>query len=120
MKQKTCPNCEEEFEGRRNKKFCSASCKNQYHNSEYRESNRDVYDINRILQRNRNILKNLFQVYRSSSVGKNILEAHGFNTKFHTHLFDAPSGARYTMVYDFGFKNLFDNQIQIVELENSL
>lgn len=118
MKLKTCVHCKNEFEGRRNKKFCTITCKNSYHNEEYRQANANVYSINKILTRNRNILKDLFQVYRSSAISLEVLHSYGFKTKFHTHLFNAPSGDRYTMVYDFGFKATIDNQVQIVELDN--
>lgn len=118
MKSKTCPNCKKEFEGRRNKKFCSSNCKNHYHNEEYRNANHTVIKLNKILQKNRNILKELFKVYRSSAIPLSILEAHGFNTRYHTHQFNAPSGDKYTMVYELGYKISFDNQIQIVELED--
>ena len=57
-------------------------------------------------------------MYRSSAISLNVLNSYGFNDKFHTHLFNAPSGERYTMIYDFGFKSTFDNQVQIVEIEN--
>lgn len=116
MNEKTCTNCKGLFEGRRNKKFCSISCKNQFHNEAYREENNLVFDVNRALNKNRAILKQLFKVYRSSVVPMTILEAHGFNGKFHTHLFDAPSGTRYTMVYELGFRLTYDNQVSIVEL----
>ncbi|PWH85572.1 hypothetical protein [Brumimicrobium oceani] len=120
MNLKTCPNCEEEFEGRRNKKFCSVSCKNQFHNEEYRNANHTVINLNKTLLKNRVILKDLFKVYRSSAIPLTILEAHGFNSRFHTHLFNAPSGDRYTMVYEVGYKTSFDNQIHIVEMEDVL
>lgn len=117
MKLKACPNCKKEFEGRRNKKFCSVSCKNQYHNEEYRNENIIVFDINKTLNKNRKILKDLFKVYRSSNVPMSLLQAHGYNIKFHTHMFNAPSGAKYTMVYEVGFKTTFDDQVNIVELD---
>ncbi|RFC54231.1 hypothetical protein [Brumimicrobium aurantiacum] len=117
MNTKICPSCSKEFQGRRNKKYCSVSCKNQYHNEEYRNSNQTVITLNRTLQKNRVILKDLFKVYRSSAIPLSVLEAHGFDKKFHTHLFNAPSGDRYTMVYELGYKTSFDNQIQIVEMD---
>ncbi|WP_133122092.1 hypothetical protein [Brumimicrobium salinarum] len=117
MKTKVCPNCKTEFEGRRNKKFCSVSCKNHHHNETYRNENHVENSINRVLHKNRMILKDLFKIYRSSAIPQNILEAHGYNMKFHTHLFNAPSGERYTMVYELGYKTAFDNQIHIVQLD---
>lgn len=120
MMQKTCPNCHNQFEGRRNKKFCSVSCKNQYHNEEYRSTNKAVFNVNKVLTKNRAILRELYTVYRSSPVATNILKAHGFNLKFHTHVFNAPSGEKYTMIYEIGYKHTIDDQIQIVEMEDEI
>lgn len=120
MQQNICPNCENEFEGRRNKKFCSISCKNQYHNEEYRDANKAVFNVNKILSKNRTILRNLYSIYRSAPVSNSILEAHGFNLKFHTHIFNAPSGEKYTMIYEVGYKLTIDSQVQIVEMSEEL
>lgn len=120
MKTKVCPSCKKEFNGRRNKKFCSIPCKNQYHNEEYRDANKTVFSVNKVLSKNRIILKNLYEIYRSSPISTEILAAHGFNDKFHTHLFSAPSGEKYTMIYELGYKTSIDNQIQIVELQEDL
>lgn len=117
MNLKVCPNCKEEFEGRRNKKFCTVVCKNQYHNEEYRNSNHIVISLNKKLHKNRVILKDLFKIYKSSAIPMSVLEANGFNLRFHTHLIDSPSGESYTMVYEVGYKTTLDNQIHIVEFD---
>lgn len=117
MKSIECQHCGTEFKGRSNKKFCSNACKNNYHNEAYRESNQVVLNLDKKLHKNRSVLKDMFQVYRSSPISLDILKARGFDENFHTHTFNAPSGDRYVMVYEVGYKMSFDDQVQIIELE---
>lgn len=117
MKAVICKNCNEEFKGRSNKKFCSSSCKNQFHNERNKEKNALFTALNKQLQKNYSVLNQTFEVYRSAPVKLDILEKQGFSVDFHTHTFNAPDGSRYTMVYDLGFKPSFDNQVQIVQLD---
>lgn len=115
MKTKNCDYCNEEFKGRINKKFCSNSCKNAFHNERYREKEATVRDLNKVLHKNWTILKEMYGVHKSTPISINILESNGYKMKYHTHLHNSPLGEKYTMVYDYGFKNHFDNQIQIVK-----
>ncbi|PHR46982.1 MAG: hypothetical protein COA32_08650 [Fluviicola sp.] len=117
MKSKECQQCGTEFLGRTNKKFCSNTCKNNHHNEAYRQSNKVVFNLDKKLHKNRAVLKDMFQVYRSSPISIDILKARGFDKNFHTHTFNAPSGDRYVMVYEVGYKMSFDGQVQIIELE---
>ena len=114
---KHCLNCGAEFEGRLNQKFCSTKCKNGFHNERNRIENGVVIETNKTLMRNWNILKNLYNVYRSKPIAMEMLEANGFISKFHTHVMNSPRGDKYTMIYDFGFKPHFDNHVQIVQSE---
>ena len=120
MKAVICENCNEEFKGRYNKKFCSSSCKNQFHNQRNKEKNALFTALNRQLQRNYSVLNQTFDIYRSSPVKLEVLEKQGFSTDYHTHNFNAPDGSRYVMVYDLGYKHSYDNQVQIVQMEVEL
>lgn len=112
---KNCMYCEDEFNGRLNQKFCSTKCKNAFHNERNREKESVVNDVNKRLHKNWSILRDLYQVYKSRPIHMQILESNGYLTKYHTHTHNSPLGEKYTMVYDFGFKSHFDNQIQIVK-----
>ena len=61
------------------------------------------------------VLRKLHEIYRSSPISMQIAKAHGLIEKYHTHLHKSPRGESYIMVYDFGFKNHIDDQIQIVQ-----
>jgi predicted nucleic acid-binding Zn ribbon protein len=118
MKTKECKCCGSTFEGRSNKKFCSTNCKNDFHNENYRNQNFILYKLDKILHKNRAVLLDMYTIYRSSPINLDILKARGFHPNYHTHIFNSPLGEKYTMIYDVGFKNYFDNQIQIVQLDN--
>ena len=78
----TCPYCQEEFEGRRNKKYCSLTCKNQaYYEKEddMRQRNRHVTEI---MNRNERILREYFKstnFHTKAWVYKGELRQFGFN-----------------------------------------
>jgi|GEM_PF-1787683 len=119
MKNTTCVQCQRQFEGRANRKYCSLSCKNEFHNERNKEKNSLLIKLNKQLHRNWSVLSKMYELYRSSPIKLEILEADGFTPKFHTHTFNAPDGGKYTMIYDFGFKHHFDNHVQIVKLYNT-
>ncbi|MBO4572024.1 MAG: hypothetical protein J5699_08875 [Bacteroidales bacterium] len=56
MEQRYCLECGEVFSGRSDKRFCSDSCRNSYHNSASRQSKAYSYRINSLLNRNHAIL----------------------------------------------------------------
>lgn len=113
-----CLSCNKEFDGRSNQKFCSTSCKNSYHNLKNKEKEAIVIDINKKLHKNWVVLQKLYGIYRSSPISMEIVEAHGFKPKYFTHIHQAPNGEKYTMLYDHGYKNHIDNQIQIIQSED--
>lgn len=112
---KKCIYCSTEFEGRLNRKFCSSKCKNAHHNEVNRDKESVVRNLNKALHKNWIILQDMYRVYRSTPINLSVLESNGFKTKYHTHVHNSPVGEKYTMVYDYGFKNYFDNQVQIVK-----
>lgn len=112
-----CSTCQKEFDGRSNQRFCSPKCKNAFHNLENKTKERHIKAINKILHKNWITLQKLFEIYRSSPISKDIVTAYGFDEKYHTHMYKSPSGETYKMVYDMAFKPYFDEQIQIVKLE---
>jgi hypothetical protein len=113
----TCLECNKDFSGRSNRKFCSISCKNKFHNSRNKEKEATVLKINKILHKNWTTLHKLYTVYRSAPISMDVAEAYGYNQTYFTHIHNSPIGEKYTMVYDLGFKNHIDNKIQIIVIE---
>ncbi|MEX1002278.1 MAG: hypothetical protein WDZ35_09215 [Crocinitomicaceae bacterium] len=112
----TCITCDKKFEGRANKRFCSISCKNKYHNKKNREKEAVVHEINKILHKNWVTLHQLYDIYRSSPISMDVAEAYGFNKNYFTHIHNSPFGEKYTMIYDLGLKSHIDNKIQIIKI----
>ena len=113
----TCVNCEKEFEGRSNQKFCSVKCKNAYHNSRIKEKEAHIIELNRVLHKNWIALSKLYEIYRSQPIKQDIARSFGFTNKYHTHIHKSPNGQQYIMVYDYGYKKHIDDQIQIVQAD---
>jgi hypothetical protein len=113
----SCLACKKEFDGRSNRKFCSVSCKNRFHNERNKEKEAAVLEINKILHKNWTTLNKLYDVYRSAPISMDVVEAYGFNKTYFTHIHNSTLGDKYSMVYDLGLKYNLDNKIQIVVVD---
>lgn len=79
---KTCPVCEDEFIGRKNKHFCSLACKNRHHNDRNAEARLEERAISRSLISNVRVLNKLFEVHpdvKSLRVGLTRMKELGFD-----------------------------------------
>ena len=103
----SCLQCGEKIVGRIDKKFCDAQCRNSYNNKTKRENEKLINDINRILRKNRIILKQ-FNPEGKTTVRKEYLTKLGFDFKFHTHTFVTNSGIHYKFCYEYGYFELED------------
>ena len=83
-------------------------------NKKNKEKEFAVLEINKILHKNWTTLHKLYEIYRSSPIQVEIVKAYGCDLNFYTHIYNGPTGVKYTMVYDLGFKQHIDNQIQII------
>jgi predicted nucleic acid-binding Zn ribbon protein len=102
MKRK-CMVCDETLRGRLDQKFCSDFCRSNFHNDRYRLDNFHVKKINRVLMKNRRILKSL----ASGGVQKipvKVLMSQGFHFDYCTHVEQKSLPAAVKWVYDFGYK----------------
>lgn len=80
QKQLNCPVCSGKVYGRTDKRYCSIKCKNEHHRIARKRSKPLVFELNRKLLRNLNILEGLLG--RKSNflrVHKSILIRHGFD-----------------------------------------
>ena len=68
-----CRNCENSFEGRKNKVYCSQKCKTTFNNNKLEERNR-YFDLTiSEVKRNREILRKIHEVFGSALLPKFIL-----------------------------------------------
>lgn len=100
--QRKCLYCGEPILGRLDKKFCCDSCRNSYNYEKNHQQTNLVRNINAILSRNYNILKEL-NPKGKSFVSKQQLDEKGFDFKYFTHIYTTKAGAMYRFVYDQGY-----------------
>ncbi len=112
-----CSHCKKKIIGRIDKKFCDSKCRNSFNNKIKRKSEKQIVEINRILRKNRKILKQ-FNPEGRTSIRKEYLEKLNFNFKFHTHSFSTGHGFTYKFCYEYGYLEMDDGiQVLIVNQE---
>jgi hypothetical protein len=111
MNVRRCLVCGTALIGRTDKKFCSDHCRSIENNKKIHESERPILETNKILRRNRTILKSLCPV-GMATVRKEILDTKGFNTSFFSSLFLTKKKQVYYFSYDYGFTPLIVNGVK--------
>lgn len=111
---KTCLQCEKPIVGRADKVFCDAQCRNAYHNRIKHSSEQFIKMTNSAIRKNRRILKTLAPVGKSI-VRREILESMGFDFGHFSGLYHSNKYVYY-MNYDYGFRALYDNGKQKVQI----
>jgi len=104
-----CLQCGEKIIGRIDKKFCDAQCRNSYNNRIKRETEKQIIAINRILRRNRKILKQ-FNPEGKTTVRKEYLKKLNFDFNFHTHTFTTSHNNTYRFCYEYGYLEIEDGE----------
>jgi hypothetical protein len=97
-----CLECEEEFSGRTDKKFCSDLCRNAYNNRFKSDTNNLVRNINGILRKNRRILEELNPDGKAKVTKKKLLEK-GFDFNYFTSIYKTQKGTLYYFCYEQGY-----------------
>ncbi|PKP31274.1 MAG: hypothetical protein CVT99_10285 [Bacteroidetes bacterium HGW-Bacteroidetes-16] len=108
-----CLECGTRLLGRIDKKFCNDQCRNAYHNRENRDDDSFIRNINSILRKNRNILKELTPDGKSK-VKKHQMEQHGYNFKYFTHVYKTKEKRVYYFCYEHGYLPLEDDYFALV------
>lgn len=108
-----CLECGTELFGRVDKKYCSDYCRNAYHNKQNKDETNFVNKLNRILRKNRRILKNLTPEGKAI-VSKMMLEKEGFIFKYYTHVYKTKEGKVYYFCYEHGYLPLENDYFALV------
>ena len=104
-----CPECNEIIIGRSDKVFCTPFCKSSYHYKKNLENDNNLFlRIDKILKRNRKILKK-FNKAGKATVRKNTILEEGFNPKYFTHYWKGKSNNLYLFCYEYGFMEKKEN-----------
>lgn len=108
-----CLSCGSPLSGRLDKKFCSDQCRSQFNNRRKSKEEKWIQQLNRILRKNRKVLKDLNPVGHST-VRQEALEQMGFDPRFYTHQYRTEKGSIYYFCYEWGYQVLDQGKILIV------
>jgi hypothetical protein len=108
-----CIECNEPFNGRVDKKFCSDPCRNAFNNRLNSDSNNLVRNVNNALRKNRRILEEL-NPSGKTSVHKSTMLEKGFDFQYFTNIYTTQKGARYFFCYEQGYLNLENDYVFLV------
>jgi predicted nucleic acid-binding Zn ribbon protein len=116
MDKKTCLHCGTSIVGRSDKRFCSDQCRATYNNSTRTKEEFLIKNVNKVLRKNRRILKTI-NPKGMSIVRKEVLLEMGYNFTYFTSIYVTQEGSQYFFCYDLGFLHLEDSKVRIVEYQ---
>lgn len=111
MSKLKCPICNNPVIGRADKKYCSDQCRYLANNKNKFQAERPILDINKVLRKNRSILKALCPVGKAT-VRRDVLDAMGYDVRVFSSLFLTSKKQIYYVCYDFAFTPILDNNIE--------
>ena len=97
-----CITCGEAIVGRSDKRFCSDQCRYGYNNRMKRSNEKLILDINKILRKNRKILKQ-FNPEGKTTIRTEYLTKMGFDFRYFTHTFITKNNNEYHFCYEYGY-----------------
>ncbi len=113
-----CLECQEEFSGRIDKKFCSDMCRNAYNNKLNSDTTNLVRNINSILRKNHRILQEL-NAAEKTKVHKKKLADKGFDFTYFTSIYKTQKGSEYHFCYEQGYLAL-ENDFYILVINKGI
>ncbi len=108
-----CLVCGTVIVGRRDKKFCTDSCRSIHHQEQKKDEPDFIKNINKTLKKNRNILST-FNPEGKKTISKASLINAGFDFKYSTNHFITKKGTTYYFCYDQGYTLLDDKTVLMV------
>lgn len=103
MQKKKCQQCNDTFEGRIDKIFCSDYCKSNFHYLKNKDKEKSRFKIvDEHLKTNRRILSR-FNKAGKAVVRKEELEKEGFNSNYFTNYWKNQKGDVYLFCFEYGF-----------------
>ncbi|MEY3096871.1 MAG: hypothetical protein RL647_461 [Bacteroidota bacterium] len=112
----TCKECGDKLKGRADKVFCNDACRSAFNNRRNREQLDPLKSINRVLVKNRRILKEVYELSGGqSTIPMRRLENKGFLFNFFTHTEEPNKGNCYRYCYDFGYAEAKNGELMITK-----
>lgn len=118
MDTKKCLECGKDFYGRADKKFCSDSCRNAYHNRSNSNDEVIIKRVNRILRKNRLILSQLNPDEKTKVPLKKLTKL-GFDFDYITSIHVTKEAKQYRFCYDQGYLQINDTYILLVKKKSN-
>jgi len=110
---KKCLECNEVFQGRSDKKFCSDMCRNAFNNKVKSNDVNLVRNINNALRKNRRILQELNPTGKSKASRSKLLEK-GFDFNCFTNIYTTQKNAHDFFCYDYGYLSIENDYFILV------
>ncbi len=114
--QNKCLVCQSPLVGRRDKRFCTDSCRSIHHQQQKKEIPLVVKRVNQILLSNREILAGL-NPDGKKILSRDTLVRKGFDFRHFTHLVHTRNGNTYHFCYDQGYIIFEDGKVVLVRQE---
>ncbi len=114
METKQCLECDKDFFGRADKKFCSDSCRNAFNNKNKSDDEAVMKRINRSLRNNRKILNELNPEDKTRLTKEKLIKK-GFDFDYITQTYVTKEGKEYRFCYDQGYLDLGDSSFLLVK-----
>lgn len=111
-----CLDCNALLKGRADKKFCDDQCRNNYNNRLKTEDSAYLKKVNRILAKNRSLLKQ-HNPMGKTKIKKTVLAKLGYNFDYHTHYYTTQTGNVYIFCYEYGYLLLDNDEVLLVKKE---
>ena len=109
-----CIYCGAKLKGRTDKRFCDDQCRNAWHNSNPNRSEAFIKKINKILRKNRSILR-FASPEGKTTVKMDFLLGLGFDFNYFTNIYTTKNKNNYHFCYDYGYLQLEDEKVLIVK-----
>lgn len=111
-----CKECSDKLKGRADKLFCNDACRSAFNNRKNRAQLDPLKSINRVLIKNRKILKEVYETTEGkNTVSIRRLENKGFLFNFFTHTEEPQSGNCYRYCYEFGYAEAKNGELMITK-----
>ncbi len=111
--ERTCKECSQRLNGRRDQKFCSDYCRNTFNNRLNEDATRYMRRINNILRKNRRILAEMNPSGKKTVDGISLAE-EGFNFHYYTNVYETQKGAVYYFCYEHGYRKMDNDTYMLV------
>ncbi|MEP7196191.1 MAG: hypothetical protein ABI851_06695 [Saprospiraceae bacterium] len=115
-KSSKCLVCGAPIVGRRDKRFCTDSCRSIHHQELKKEDPEIIKKVNNKLKKNRKIMAEL-NPEGKKTVSRDSLAGLGFDFKYSTHHFTTKKGTIYYFCYDQGYTLFEDKMVLLVRQE---